>query len=239
MLLRPLEAEFAPRAQVFPGGRVDDADADPVWQRLIDLGDDPELTSGEEPARGDPPNRVCLVAAIREAFEETCVLLGVEAGAYPGPQWAGASRARVHAAEAAFAEVVGDAGLRLSPGRMTYFARWITPEGLPKRYDTRFFAAAMPEAQEAIAAAGEISSLEWVSPAVALDRADTSNAYTMPPTRAALSALASYRDVESALDGLRRTRDLTPIMPRILAGAEGPIEAAIRVVMPGEPGYDD
>ena len=237
-MLRPVEAEFAPRAQVFPGGRIDEADADPGWEQLIDV--DPEQAAhiaedgdGEAPL---PPALAFRIGAIREVFEETTVLLGTDAAELPQPGWAAEARARVHGGEESFAATIGGAGLRLHPGALAYFARWVTPEAMPKRYDTRFYAAVMPAGQVAIAAVGEVESLEWITPAAALQRADTNEAYTLPPTRAALTTLAQHADVAGAMTGLPATRDLTPILPRIVSGA-GP-SPDIRVLLPGEPGYE-
>jgi 8-oxo-dGTP pyrophosphatase MutT (NUDIX family) len=237
MMLRPVEAEFVPRAQVFPGGRIDPADADPAWARLCQLDPEEEARVGEDGDEGGKPSALAFrVGAIREVFEETTVLLGVEGNLFPDRGWAAAARTRVHSSGEAFAEVIEASGLRLRPGAMAYFARWVTPESLPKRYDTRFYASAMPVGQEAVAAPGEVESVEWISPAQALERADTNAAYTLPPTRAALGALARYRDVASALSGMVEGRDLTPILPRIVQGSQpGP---EVRVLMPGEPGYD-
>lgn len=237
MMLRPVEAEFVPRAQVFPGGRIDEADADPVWARLCDLDSEDAARIAEEGDDGEMPSALAFrVGAIREVFEETTVLLGVQGDDFPDRLWAVAARARVHGSGEAFAAVIEAGGLRLRPGAMTYFARWVTPESLPKRYDTRFYAAAMPAGQEAVAAPGEVESLEWITPGLALERADTNAAYTLPPTRAALGALAAYGDVAGAFHGLAQGRDLTPILPRIVQGGQpGP---GIRVVMPGEPGYE-
>jgi 8-oxo-dGTP pyrophosphatase MutT (NUDIX family) len=238
MMLRPVEAEFVPRAQVFPGGRIDEADADPVWARLCNLDAEEAAVIAEDGEEQDKPSALTFrVGGIREVFEETAVLLGVEGDLFPDRWWAEAARTRVHSSGEAFAEVIEAAGLRLRPGALAYFARWVTPESLPKRYDTRFYAAAMPAGQEAVAAPGEVESVEWITPALALERADTNAAYTLPPTRAALGALAQYHDAASALEGLAQGRDLTPILPRIVLGGQpGP---DIRVVMPGEPGYDE
>jgi hypothetical protein len=110
---------------------------------------------------------------------------------------------------------------------------------MPRRYDTRFFAAAMPADQDALAAAGEIQSLEWVSPAAALARADTNDAYTLPPTRAVLSMLSKYGALDEAFAGLLQDRDLTPILPRIVSVPGGTGLGAVRVLMPGDRGYED
>lgn len=237
-MLRPVEAEFAPRAQVFPGGRIDDEDAVPAWRKLCEI-------SALEAARiaednGDdtepPPALAFRIGAIREVFEETAVLLGASGADFPDPEWATEARTRVHTGGDSFRATMATAGLRLHPGAMAYFARWVTPESLPKRYDTRFYAAVMPAGQQASAAPGEVESLAWITPSAALERADTNKAYTLPPTRAALTSLAQFETVAAALAGLPAGRDLTPILPRILGGA-GP-SPDIRVVLPGEPGYE-
>ena len=121
---------------------------------------------------------------------------------------------------------------------MAYFARWITPEGMPRRYDTRFFAAPMPVGQEAVAAEGEIQSLEWITPAAALARADTNDAYTLPPTRAVLTMLSKYSSVEEALRRLPEDGDVSPILPKIVSVPGGAGLDGVRVLMPGDPGYE-
>ena len=77
-MLRPVEAEFAPRAQVFPGGRIDDADADPAWAGLCDIGAaDADRIADDGADAGSTPFALSYrIGAIREVFEETTVLLG-------------------------------------------------------------------------------------------------------------------------------------------------------------------
>ncbi len=238
-MLRPVEAEFAPRAQVFPGGRIDDDDAYPDWRRLCDISPEEAVRIAEDDGAGAaevPPALAFRVGAIREVFEETAVLLGIGGAALPDAGWAAQARTRVHTGGESFRLAVATAGLQLHPGAMAYFARWVTPEALPKRYDTRFYAAVMPDGQTALAAPGEVESLEWITPAAALERADTKKAYTLPPTRAALTSLSQFDDVAAAMAGLPAARDLTPILPRIRSGT-GP-SPGVRVVLPGEPGYE-
>jgi 8-oxo-dGTP pyrophosphatase MutT (NUDIX family) len=238
-LLRPVEMEFVPRAQVFPGGRIDEADAGPEWDELTDVtAAEAAAMLGTAEAAGVTA-RAFLVGAAREVFEETGVLLGIDGAAVPGAGWLSETRQKVHSGGATFAAVLREAGLQLDLRALTPFARWVTPEALPRRYDTFFLAGAMPPNQEAVAAAGEIASLEWVTPADALARADSSEAYTLPPTRAALTALGRFQDVRSALAGLGEGADLAPILPRVVGGATGPGQQGIRVLMPGEPGYEE
>ena len=236
LLLRPVEAEFAPRAQVFPGGRIDEADADPAWREVVRLDPADAHLLDPDPDPGQPAQLAYVVGAIREVFEETAILLGAEDEAAP-PSWLAEARAKVHQSDRAFLDVVRQAGLRLRPSRLAYFARWITPVGLPRRYDTRFFAAATAPGQEAVAAPGEIQSLEWLTPAAALARADTNDAYTLPPTRAALALLGRYGTVADAIARLPADGDISPILPRIVSGT-APGDGEIRVLMPGDPGYD-
>jgi len=238
-LLRPVEAEFVPRAQVFPGGRIDDDDASPAWDELSDVTEAEAAGLLQVAEAAGLTARAFLVGAAREVFEETGVLVGVDGGSLPDPGWLAANRGVVHRSETSFAEVLARSGMRLRLRDLVPFARWVTPEGLPKRYDTFFLAASMPANQEAVAAPGEIASLEWVTPAAALARADSKDAYTLPPTRAALTSLARFGSVTDAMAGLGIDADLAPILPRVVSRGDGPNEAGIRVLMPGQPGYDE
>ena len=144
LLRRVAELEFAPGACVFPGGSVDPRDADPRigW-------------TGPTPAElgrrlGVPPGRAraLVCAAVRETFEESGVLL-----AGPGASLAGlvrdgaglaADRQALLAGTTSLAEVLGRRSLVVRTGLLTPWARWITPEVSPRRFDTWFFAAALP-----------------------------------------------------------------------------------------------
>lgn len=228
-----------PRAQVFPGGRIDEADSGPAWNDVTDMTEaEAETTLGTARASGAPAHAF-LVGAVREVFEETGILLGVGGADLPDPGWLEATRKVVHASEETFAAVLKIAGLRLRLHQLVPFARWVTPEALPKRYDTFFLAAPAPTDQEAVAAPGEIASLEWVTPTAALARADSKDAYTLPPTRAALTAMAQFATVREALEGLGRGANLAAILPRVVSRSEGANEAGIQVLMPGEPGYEE
>jgi len=238
-LLRPVEAEFVPRALVFPGGRIDEADSGHAWDDLTDMTEAEAASLLDTAEAAGLPARAFLVGAVREVFEETGVLLGVDGADLPDPGWLQATRTRVHGSEETFAAVLGAAGLHLRLHDLVPFARWVTPEALPKRYDTFFLAAPMPPNQEAVAAPGEITSLEWVTPVAALARADSKDAYTLPPTRAALSSLERFGSVGEALAGLGADADLSAILPRVVSRSEGPNEAGIQVLMPGQPGYEE
>ena len=157
---RPRRLGFAGGLWVFPGGRVDDADRDPA----ID-----EHWSGPSPAAWAErlgvdvsTARGYVVAACRETLEEAGVLLGQPA---PSPQGLAAARQDLLSGSRRLTEVLGDLDVRLDTAPLRYWAWWVTPEGEPRRYDTRFFLAPVPEGATVSAHAGEVIDERWVSAA--------------------------------------------------------------------------
>ncbi|MFM7230579.1 MAG: MBL fold metallo-hydrolase [bacterium] len=142
---------FQPGFMAFPGGKVDAADAAfPV------------------PAVSDDFERAARVCAIREALEETGVLVGHD-GAVDADSLASA-REDLLATRATLADVATRHGWRLAPERLVFAGRWQTPVFAPVRFDTLFFVAFLPEGQEPTILPGELASGEWVKPLAALDR---------------------------------------------------------------------
>ncbi|MFM8559724.1 MAG: NUDIX hydrolase, partial [bacterium] len=142
---------FQPGFMAFPGGKVDAADAAfPV------------------PAVSDDFERAARVCAIREALEETGVLVGHD-GAVDADSLASA-REDLLATRATLADVAPRHGWRLAPERLVFAGRWQTPVFAPVRFDTLFFVAFLPEGQEPTILPGELASGEWVKPLAALDR---------------------------------------------------------------------
>ncbi len=135
---------------------------------------------------------------------------------------------------AGIAEVCTALGLQLDLRGLAYFSHWLTPPGLPKRFDTRFFAAAAPAGQSAEPDGAEAQSIMWITPAAALERSSGLN--LLPVTRETLIDLSRHADTASVLAAVR-TRAATPdgvvlTMPRRATGARGP-----RVVLPHELPY--
>jgi hypothetical protein len=115
-------------------------------------------------------------------------------------------------------------GLVLRTDLLRPLAHWITPEIEPKRFDTHFFLARLPEGQVTRQAGTEADSRVWVRPGDALELP------MLPPTRAVLSELAAYDDVDSALAA---ERTITQVMPKLVVGEDD----RLVFLLPGDDGY--
>jgi hypothetical protein len=198
-----------------------------------------------------PPERAraLVCAAIRETFEESGVLLAGSAGDDAGlagaslvsdslvsPSLVGDSAALAadrHAlltGATTFGEVLGRRGLVLRTDLLTPWARWITPEVSPRRFDTWFFAAALPPGQTATAAPeghadpGESESGTWLRPGAALDAAEAGQIMLLPPTAVTLRELAAHQEVDGIL---ARRMTIAPRLPRVVVE-----DGKVRLSMP-------
>ena len=190
--MRSTAMAFMGGATAFPGGRVDPGD---------DAGDGAALRS----------------AAIRETFEETGILLARARGqerllsesavAPIRERW----RPRLLAGEATIGELLAAEGLVRADDLLLPAAHWITPEELPRRFDTRFFIAPAP-VQEATLEGAEHATLAWLTPRRALADAAAGTRTLALATHAILTGLALSADVAAALEEAR-TRRITPVLP--------------------------
>ena len=190
MLRRVAAMKFAPGAYVFPGGSVDPADYDaPVgWH-----GPDPAEFGARLGASAEMA-RALVCAAVRETFEEAGVLLAGAPDGGPvadpsGPSWE-ADRAALVAGDVTLAELLSRRGLVLRADLLVPWARWITPEGEPRRFDARFFAAALPAGQVATGHAAESDRIAWLRPADAIESARAGQISMLPPTATTLHDFA-------------------------------------------------
>jgi 8-oxo-dGTP pyrophosphatase MutT (NUDIX family) len=230
LLLRTQALEFAPGACVFPGGSVDARDADPS---IAETG-----WAGPAPADfghllGVPADRAraLVCAAVRETFEESGVLLAGPSPADLVPDSADLAQARRALLDGSLSlsELLSRRRLLLRADLLTPWARWITPEVSPRRFDTWFFAAALPAGQLAglapadqlaglpAAGPGESDSGTWWRPAAALEAARAGQITLLPPTAVTLAELTAYQDVAGIL-GERRT--ITPLLPKVVVEDE-------------------
>lgn len=166
---------FMARYHAFPGGQRDAADADIPIENV--------------PPSPDAMTAVMRVAAIREIFEETGVLIA------RGAERLSAERRLELRHEFAsdrisFKDLLAAESLTLDAGLLTEMPRWVTPASMPRRYDTRFFSAWLPEGQDAEIIPGELEEGEWLRPAEALQRWTDGECLIVTPITCALQALS-------------------------------------------------
>lgn len=208
LIRRPYKSTFAPEAHVFPGGVIDAADSDAAVLAHTP-GFDPAAFLDRLRLADDTASRaLCAgyhVGAVREVFEESGILIGADAAGAPLTMQDSSrlAQARVEMlAGRSFAEILGEYRLRILPETLAYIAHFVTPLGIPKRFDTRFFAVAVPADQVAAVHAGEATHGDWYAPDHLLDRHRGDLDSLMPPTRIICSELARHGSVRSVLDDL-------------------------------------
>ncbi|HEY2505426.1 MAG TPA: NUDIX hydrolase [Streptosporangiaceae bacterium] len=225
MLRRQSTMAFAPGAQVFPGGSVDPRDAD---EQVAWAGPD-AAEWGRIFAAPPAQARALVCAAVRETFEESGVLLAGESddavvADTTSDEWE-ADRQALLDRSVSLAELLARRGLVLRSDLLRPWARWITPVVEPRRYDARFFAAALPAGQRTRDVGGEAAAVAWVSPAQALKEGERGEIRLFPPTAVSLSELAKCPDVTTALTG---PREVVPIIPEVQVR-----EGAVWLTVPG------
>ncbi|MDB5621196.1 NUDIX hydrolase [Tardiphaga sp.] len=212
MMVRHYQIEFASGALVFPGGSVDAGDQDIVAR--------PELYAGVD---GDDAMTLKFrIAAIRETFEESRILLARPRGsnelieAARAGEIADAHRDALNDGRVKFADIIADHDLVLALDLLVPYAHWITPEGMKKRFDTWFFLAAAPPEQVGMHDGKESTDSIWLSPREALEGGE-SGRFTLPfPTTRTLIKLGKQPHVTAALDDARRSTivTVTPVVTR-------------------------
>jgi 8-oxo-dGTP pyrophosphatase MutT (NUDIX family) len=184
MVKRARSMGFAGGMMVFPGGKVDAQDAA--------LAADPALAPGFDAL--DPVDARARVAAVRETFEEAGVLVtrGPAVAEDVRREW----RPRVARTEVPFVDFLRTAGHRLDPALLTPFAHWCPPENLDaRRFDTRFYLAAMPDGEDALHDGEESTTSHWITAADALAQAEAGTARVIFPTKCNLHRLAVHADI--------------------------------------------
>ena len=201
MMQRTADSSFAPSAYVFPGGRVDEADSTPDVLDLC-VGVDIEMAANAMPDLGNPGLALGhWVCALREAFEEAGVFFAYDPDdslhhiSAVEEDLLGEVRRNVHNNRLKFADLLHQTRLRLATDRLHYYAHWITPEFSPKRFDTRFFAAEVPEGMDAMHDGVELVNSRWISPGDALDRHESGKLPMILPTIMTLKQLQTYDSI--------------------------------------------
>lgn len=236
-LRRPARSSFAASAYVFPGGALDAEDCAAEVLALAP-GFEPRLGAPRMQLDGDAHTVQCCaglhVAAVREVFEETGILLGArEDGSTLGDADADALAAarRDLLDGGGFASVLRRHALRIAPEELTYVAHFITPQGEPRRYDTRFFACPAPLDQEPAHHAAEATESGWYTAGEALRMTAHSFALMLPPTRIMCHEVARHATARQALDDLG-ARDVEAILFTVDDVISGRVPASLPAEWP-------
>ena len=222
MVKRPGSGDF-PDLHVFPGGKVDEDDWAP--ELCFDL-EDEQASERLGIARG---GLRYWVAVARECFEECGVLLAHRNGEMPDFGQADVRaayseyRRRLLADEISFADICQAEQLQVACDLLAYFSHWLTPEVAPRRFDTRFFIAAMPPGQTALADTDETTGEHWEYPGQALGRHESGEWRMIDPTLRSLETLSGFSSVAQALAGVNQADHLMPLTDALRAQGMQPL----------------
>lgn len=214
-----------PGLHVFPGGLVDAADSDPA---VLARSRRDEASAQGLLGIGDA--LPWFIAALRESLEEVALLPGLAADAGQLAAWQRGLNARQHR----LADIPGDALPELATDQLGFFSHWVTPEGIPRRYDTRFFVARVDPGQAVNVDGREAVAADWLSPADALAAHESGVIRLIFPTIRNLQALSAYPSVEAVLQEAREPRRVPVMLPKMQFTAGGP-----RMLLPGDAGYEE
>ena len=205
MVVRHHQIDFASGALVFPGGKADDHDFD---DNLLPLIQSPNPDSNMRGAE---------VSAIREAFEECGILLayGQETDQIiDGTRLESIQHYResLNSGEVLLKEFLVKEKLKLACDQLTRFAHWITPEMMPKRFDTHFYLALAPEDHVAVHDGYESVDSVWISPDQAVQEAKAGKRTIIFPTRLNLEKLSEWNTPYDAIEATK-TSDIVSVLP--------------------------
>ena len=214
MVKRHHQIDFVAGALVFPGGKASKSDFDPAIAEVSDGGGD-----------WTPEMRALGAAAIREAFEESGILLAREAGCpvfVTSDRLAGLEHYRqpLEKGEISLVDMLRTERLNIAFDALAHFAHWITPDNMPKRFDTHFFVAASPVGHAGRHDGHESVDSVWISPAEAI--ADRKKWNVIFPTKLNLMKLAKSKTVAEAMTAAHASKPLT-VTPWVEQGPDGPI----------------
>jgi glyoxylase-like metal-dependent hydrolase (beta-lactamase superfamily II)/8-oxo-dGTP pyrophosphatase MutT (NUDIX family) len=233
MLQRTRGAAFLAGAYVFPGGAIDDHDADPrILRRVVGLSD------GDASARlGVAAGGLAhWVAAVRECFEEAGILIAWDEERRPvGAERAAALerlRGPLNAGELSFAEFLEREKLLIPAHELAYFGHWITAPGRSRRFDTRFFVAIAPQGQQGSHDNSETIHNLWLRPQEALERNAQGKIELVFATKHTLAELARFASPYQAFEHVKALPEVETNRACWAQGRDGP-----RVFRRADPQY--
>lgn len=222
---RSKKVDFASGVLVFPGGKVDKDDYDSRLTNLLCIA-------------GNEQENVLHVAAIREVYEECGVLLArVEDGALVDVDCLSKMNGKanlLNQGEIGFVDFIEQSQLILANDLLALYAHWITPEVMPKRFDTYFFLACLPADQKAVHDGQELVNSLWVSPSEAIDGNKNGKYSIIFPTKCNLDKLA--KNINSA-EAMRRAKSESDSVIAITPRLEKRQDGNSYLCIPKESGY--
>lgn len=233
MMERHADIVFGGGMWVFPGGRVDEADDPSTFAPFCLHRTDEQASELMQMPAGA---LTYYVAAVREAFEEAGILLALHRDTgrlldLSEPETVRrfeAHRRDINDSNRNFIELIEDENLILDVGTMHYIARWITPVGPPRRYDTRFFISRMPAAQTPIHDDHELVHAQWLTPAEILRQFDSGKMTLMSPTLRMLRCLARFTSADEVMAAAAANQP----------DERARVNATGDIVLPGDADYD-
>jgi 8-oxo-dGTP pyrophosphatase MutT (NUDIX family) len=236
LLRRSMNHRFMPGFFVFPGGLVDSADCDDdFWMARLDVS--PQKLSARLGRELDGSLALrYAVAAIRETFEEAGILFAATAGVGSAAlKRAEERRRRERLPPDWLRQEVAAEGWTLTVSALRPWAHWITPVGMLRRFDTRFFIAVLPEGQNGRPDLRETTEGRWIGARQALAQNLDGRTPLSPPTLVTLHELAGHASLEHLEQGLPQRGWGEPILPRLVPLDNG--RGAV-IVEPWDPMYD-
>lgn len=222
LLRRNSRSSFMPDAYVYPGGVLEDSDAQVHGDQL----------AADVCGEGESQYRPFYVAALRECFEESNLLVATR-GTLPSGSVRASWREMLLSNAVYMPEFLKTLGLSLDLGSLARFDRWITPAFESKRFDTHFFLAQVSEVSHAAQDDREVVEATWLRPDEALERHGRGELHLFPPTWVTLSWLTQFRTAEEAITEAR-TRDIAPIEPHF-----DTVDDQVIAYFPGHSNYPD
>ena len=225
MIARHHQIDFASGALVFPGGKIDAGDSDPAIAERCDGAD------------ADPASRAIQIGAIREAFEECGVLLARPQGQsdlITGTRLSALDHYRdeIHGGELTLPEFLDRESLRLACDQLVPFAHWVTPDMMPKRFDTYFYLAMAPADHVAVHDGHESVDSVWISPQQAAEDARAGTRTIIFPTLRNIAKLAFSESADAAI-AQARSANVVTVTPWMEKREDGTY-----LCIPPEAGYD-
>jgi len=215
MLRRVSQSSFAAGAYVFPGGVVEENDKDSTWTTFCIN----EKSNSNSSIEGLSAYKV---AAIRETLEEAGLLT---LGHNDVPIIKDEDRERLNLGVTTLQEILGQYQLKLNLDELVFYDHWITPEGAPIRFDTRFFLSQIAPSQIVRHDERETDLSCWATPASLLALYDQKKIKLMPVTHVQLQRLAQFDSVATLVESAKKEQVITPILPILNYGESGKPES--------------